>query len=345
MWTDWYNDGDSSVRQYETHHLVELRAILEQDYRANGGYAIAGPSSGGFGALSYGARHPDMFSAVVTFSGSQDRNYHDVAARRAIDGVTTQPSSGGPLYGYWGGPVTQEVRWRDHNPIDLAGNLEGVRVDVSWGNGLPGPLVDSNEVFDPIEAAVVDPNNYLMARFAELENQYGKDLDYHNGYYGNGTHHWTYWRRELTRTLPMIMAAIADGPRPTPAKFTYRTAEESFSVWDWTFSTADRDRRVFTEVKVNTKSPTETVLKAIGNGTLHVTTPASFTPGGSYKVNGDVVTADAAGRLRFDVSVGDSFFHFHGLLDLEPIDRPSAYTTYGSGLATAPFTKVTITPA
>jgi hypothetical protein len=143
----------------------------------------------------------------------------------------------------------------------------------------------------------------------------------------------------------MIMAAIEDGPRPTPAKFTYRTAEERFEVWDWQFETADRDRRVFSEVKVNHESPTETVVKAIGNGTLHVTSPAEFTPGGSYKVNGSTVTADATGRLRFDLEVGDSSAHFHGLLDGEPIDRRWAYDEYGSGLAIDDFTKVTITPA
>jgi S-formylglutathione hydrolase FrmB len=186
LWTNWYNEGDSSIRQYETHHLVELRDILEADYRANGGYAIAGLSSGGFGALSYAARRPDMFSAMASMSGSQDRNYHDVAARRVIDGMTTVSSSGGPLYGYWGGPVTQEVRWRDHNPIDLAPNLEGVTLDVAWGNGLPGPLVDSYEVGDPVETAVNEPNLYLMSRFADLEAHHGKDLDYHNGYYGSG---------------------------------------------------------------------------------------------------------------------------------------------------------------
>ncbi|HEX4460179.1 MAG TPA: alpha/beta hydrolase-fold protein, partial [Polyangia bacterium] len=54
-YSDWYNDGLGGAPGWETFHLVELRQIIEQQFRAATVRAIAGVSMGGFGALSYAA--------------------------------------------------------------------------------------------------------------------------------------------------------------------------------------------------------------------------------------------------------------------------------------------------
>jgi hypothetical protein len=54
---------------WETFHLTELRQILERGLGAGGQRAIAGLSMGGFGAMSYAGRRPDLFRAAAAFSG------------------------------------------------------------------------------------------------------------------------------------------------------------------------------------------------------------------------------------------------------------------------------------
>jgi S-formylglutathione hydrolase FrmB len=51
----------------------ELVPWIDATYRtiaARRGRAIAGVSMGGYGALSYAARHPDTFAAAASFSGA-----------------------------------------------------------------------------------------------------------------------------------------------------------------------------------------------------------------------------------------------------------------------------------
>jgi S-formylglutathione hydrolase FrmB len=65
-YTDWYV-GDQPVQpMWETYHVGELVPWIDATYRTiatRGGRAIAGLSMGGYGALSYAARHPSTFAA------------------------------------------------------------------------------------------------------------------------------------------------------------------------------------------------------------------------------------------------------------------------------------------
>ena len=57
-----------AVGDYETYLLKELRAAVETRWSV-GRHALAGKSSGGYGALVNTMRHPDLFSAVACHSG------------------------------------------------------------------------------------------------------------------------------------------------------------------------------------------------------------------------------------------------------------------------------------
>lgn len=57
-----------AVGDYETYLLEELRALVEARWPIST-HAIAGKSSGGFGALVHAMRFPELFSAVVCHSG------------------------------------------------------------------------------------------------------------------------------------------------------------------------------------------------------------------------------------------------------------------------------------
>src|SRR3954454_1424072 len=74
-YTNWYRDGGGGRPAWETYHVDQLIALVDRCFRtiaARHGRAIAGLSMGGFGALSYAARHPDLFAAAASFSGGVD---------------------------------------------------------------------------------------------------------------------------------------------------------------------------------------------------------------------------------------------------------------------------------
>ncbi|GGP62682.1 alpha/beta hydrolase [Streptomyces melanogenes] len=75
-YSDWagHTDGNFAPR-WETFHVEQLLPWIDANFatvRDRSGRAIAGASMGGYGALRYGGRHPELFSAVGAFSGGTD---------------------------------------------------------------------------------------------------------------------------------------------------------------------------------------------------------------------------------------------------------------------------------
>ena len=70
--------NSSATGQYEDHLIEELVPFIDGRYRtlAEAGYrAIAGKSSGGYGALVQAMRHPDIFGAAACHSGDMNFDY------------------------------------------------------------------------------------------------------------------------------------------------------------------------------------------------------------------------------------------------------------------------------
>ena len=66
-----YLDSPATGR-YETHVCAELIPLVDRRFRtiaARDGRAVAGKSSGGFGALLLAMRHPELFAAVASHAG------------------------------------------------------------------------------------------------------------------------------------------------------------------------------------------------------------------------------------------------------------------------------------
>src|SRR3990167_245262 len=59
----------SATGNYETMLIHELVPHIDQQFRTNGYRVVMGKSSGGYGALVLGTRHPDIFHAVGSHSG------------------------------------------------------------------------------------------------------------------------------------------------------------------------------------------------------------------------------------------------------------------------------------
>jgi S-formylglutathione hydrolase FrmB len=211
FYSDWWNHGAGNKPGWETFHLTELRQILERGLGAGERRAVAGLSMGGFGAMSYAGRHPELFDAAAAFSGVLDPLHPTVAP------ITTRPypqwlmeTFMTPL-GYdplalWGDPAAQAAIWQAHNPVDLVASLRGLKLYVSCGNGQVGPLdppgTDPNGLLVLLEAALLRQN----LKFVERARAAGLDLTV--DLYGAGTHTFPYWERALERALPLLLDAI-----------------------------------------------------------------------------------------------------------------------------------------
>ena len=304
-YSDWYGVtsplGTTTVPSWESYHLRELVPWIDAHYptvAAPGGRVVAGLSSGGGGAMKYAAAHPGLFGYAGSFSGAVNitlPNYYPIGEVSSLLGV---PQDG---HCTWGNPYSQEVIWQDNDPVYLAENLGGTALWAAYGNGSPGELDGPLATPDPIERVVMAMN--LRLDWALAAAGVPATIEF----YGNGTHTWPYWQRDLRRFLAWLTPQLA--PRPAPA-FEVRSARPTFTAWDWSF-VPHRFVREFTYLA----GVSPVGLDVTGSGTLDVVTAAAYAPGARFTVRSGpfagfptttttVVTADAGGRLRFTVDLG-----------------------------------------
>jgi diacylglycerol O-acyltransferase / trehalose O-mycolyltransferase / mycolyltransferase Ag85 len=192
FYSDWL-----SGPAWETFHLTELRRLLEHQFRSGQERAVAGLSMGGFGALSYAARHPGFFRAAASFSGVVHTTYQGARSTDLVQSI-----AGAGSLGLWGDPVTQARTWAAHNPFDLAGRLRGIPVYLSAGNGQPGP-------FDPPTSGVDSLEQLLGEQSVAVADQLrAKHVNVTTDFYGPGHHAWPYWERALHESFPMLTATL-----------------------------------------------------------------------------------------------------------------------------------------
>ena len=189
-YSDWWNDGRGGPPMWETFHLEELLPLLERDWRAGDRRAVAGVSMGGFGAMSYAARHPGLFVAAASFSGM----------------LQTQAPFFRPGEAIWGDRVEQRANWAAHDPVSLAPALRGVALYVSYGSGDHagrGRIVgDLEQWFAGVnERWLVGGNQAFIDRLEGLGIPVTVDA-------GPGTHSWPYWERAMRRSLPLVLGAL-----------------------------------------------------------------------------------------------------------------------------------------
>lgn len=288
----WYSDHFDGSVAWEAYHIGELIPFVDATWRTRAdreSRAIAGLSMGGFGTMSYAARHPHLFSTAGSFSGAVNTADGSVAQASAFEAMA--PFVGTPGDGVWGAYEEWEVNWRTHNPPDLAANLEWTNLWLSTGNGVPVP--GDNPASAPLEAGVYAMNVLFHERLDDI----GKEHVWIDR--GHGTHEWHYWEADLAAYLDWLDGHLATPPA-RPEAFSYRSAEPAFSAWGWDFS-VDRLAQEFVQVEEVSAAG----LTATGSGVLHVVTAPVGDPGGRYEVtDAGVVTADSAGRLRFAVDLG-----------------------------------------
>lgn len=296
-YTDWYNGGQFGPPAWETYHVEQLIPWIDRRYRtiaSRKGRAIAGLSMGGGGAIKYAARHPDTFVHAAGFSPAVDITHPALIALNQL-GSASPDGSNSPAYGPY---ATQEVRWRGANPVDLAENLRGVDVTLRTGNGLAGG--EYGGTGDPVEMAVYQMAVTLHERLGSL------GIDHLWDDYGNGSHTWPYWQRDLRLELPLTMADFADPPA-RPRRFSFTAIEPRYEDYGWRVR-LERPQLEFSRLEV--RGPRRFALS--GSGSAIVRTPPRFEPDASYRLTltgdggNDRVTARANedGALRIPVELG-----------------------------------------
>lgn len=184
-YSDWWNAGRGGAPAWETFHLTELPDILVREWRASDRWAIAGTSMGGYGAMHYATAHPGLFRAAASFSGMLDPLGSD------FDGG----------YMLWGDREAQAGIWAAHDPVGMAGALEGMTLFVAWHDGQPGPLDPPGTTVDGMEAWLAPHSAAFVARLDELGIPVTVET-------GPGTHTMAYVEQGLHAALPLLLAAL-----------------------------------------------------------------------------------------------------------------------------------------
>jgi diacylglycerol O-acyltransferase/trehalose O-mycolyltransferase len=200
----WYSNWRDGEFQWETYHIEVMLPWLESHLRVlgDGHRAIAGPSMGGFGAMSYAARHPGLFAAAAGFSGAVDFLHLDRIS--ALYTYLGHPVAGTPNGPIWGDPVTNYDIWLDHDPGTHVDGLAGMKIFLACGNGLPGgPHEDlgSPELYG-VEVLIQMMNQSFAQTLADA------GVEHQTWFYGPGYHNWPYYKDSFAWALPQLMDAI-----------------------------------------------------------------------------------------------------------------------------------------
>ena len=196
----WYSNWNDLEYQWERFHISVLQHYVNETWRTlPDDIGVAGLSMGGFGALSYAARHRGMFKVAASFSGAVDMLYGAPATGVIFTELHSQ--YGTPDDSVWGNQVTDEPNWAAHNPASLAANLKGTKILLASGTGTPGgPQGDdqSNPGVYALENGVFQMNLSLV-RALDLAGIAHTDDFYPGGYHG-----WPYWQADMHWALPII---------------------------------------------------------------------------------------------------------------------------------------------
>ncbi|MES9536897.1 MULTISPECIES: alpha/beta hydrolase family protein [unclassified Actinomadura] len=302
--TDWADPRTAlGPSKWETFHVDQLIPWIDRNLRTvprREGRAVAGLSQGGFGAMSYAARHPSLFVSAASFSGAPDIAYDPVVSVGAAGVVSyiAAVEDGVHPDAIFGSRLANAVNWRGHDPATLAPNLRGMRLELRTATGVPGPF--DPPVPDPaaigIEALTHASTVSFHRRLESLEIPSRYDD------YVLGTHTFPYWARDLRRHMGPLMRTFAAPPRP-PATVSYRSIDPTWSQWGWTVSLRRPKAQQFSVLA--DASPSGFALRAAGTAT--VTTPASYRPGARLVIGVTrgrthktiTTSAGPSGRLTF----------------------------------------------
>jgi S-formylglutathione hydrolase FrmB len=310
-YTNWYNSGKGGPPEWENFHIRQLVPYIDSHFRTiknRNERATMGESMGGYGAMEYAAKFPELFGTAISFSGAVDiaepPNVVGPLASFIIgvmakgDGATKQKSP-------FGNFNKNFIVWQNHDPTDLVKNLSNTNLYLYTGNGTPGPLdttLTATALSENIE------NIVYLSTMAFYNALTAAGIHPFLDYYGNGTHSWPYWDRDLESVLPMLMNDFKQENK-IPRLMIYKSADTSFSQWGYKIE-MKRKIIAFSSITINSNNE----LTFSGVGTATITTPPIFQPGKGYEISYVInhktthydVTANENGSLVFEIKLSSN---------------------------------------
>lgn len=194
----WYTDSATApADKYESHIVRELIPDVERRYRARAsreGRAVAGLSMGGYGALKFGLKYPEMFALAASMSGAVD-----IASWRAGDDLPRGPigETIRQTFGPPGGAVMAEndlFRLVREMPAGRVKTLPFLYLDCGTEDALR--LLPRNLAFANLLAERKIPHEYRQLP---------------------GDHNWAYWDKQVQEVLRLAAAKLATPARAAAA--------------------------------------------------------------------------------------------------------------------------------
>jgi diacylglycerol O-acyltransferase / trehalose O-mycolyltransferase len=203
----WYTNWLDGSRQWETFHIDVMIPYLEShlDTLGDGHRAVAGASMGGFGSMSYSARHPGLFAAAGGISGAVDLLY--LQQLSAEGSALINPIISTPDASQWGDPVTNYAEWQAHDPASNIEGLRGMEIFLTSANGLVGGAYD--DLTGPTAAGYYAVENLTWQMSRSLASKLeAAGIEHRTFFFGPGYHDWPYFREELVWVLPQLTSAV-----------------------------------------------------------------------------------------------------------------------------------------
>ncbi len=170
------NDGRAGCNEYENHIVNDVLTYVDRSFRtirSRSGRAIAGNSMGGYGALTLTMRHPDLFCAASSMSGSLyfQHEKHPTDSEYPTSLMAVLPRE-------------------DYDCFRLAESFgrTGRELAIHFHCGTEDYLLQCNRDFH-----------------AHLERL---KIAHHYREYA-GEHDWAYWEQHMQETVDFIMASVA----------------------------------------------------------------------------------------------------------------------------------------
>jgi S-formylglutathione hydrolase FrmB len=303
--TDWVDRTTAlGPSRWETFHIDDVLPWVDanlQTIASRKGRAVAGLSQGGFGAMTYAARHPDLFSSVASFSGAPEiaRDPDVAVGAAAVIYATAYGLDGVQPEAMFGSRVTNAINWEGHDPAYLIGNLRATAIHLWTATGVNGPYDPTpNPGGTGIEAlthgSTLHFHDHLVAEDVPS--------DYHD--YTFGTHTWPYWARDLREYVGPMMREFAHPMMPVSASYT--SIDKRWSQWGWRVGFHRDAAQEFGSIASGTRRG----FAITGTGTASVVTPRFYLAGSAVTVTiGDhthKVRVRPDGRLKVAVPLGGS---------------------------------------
>jgi len=174
----WYTDSATVPSdKYETYILEELIPDVDSRLRTirdRRGRAVAGCSMGGYGALKFGLKHPEVFALAASMSGALD-------ATSRIDDESIMRTFG----------ETNSIERKSNDVQQLAQEFPSERIKL-----LPYFYLDCGQD---------DPWLAINRRFSNVLSEHRIAHEYRQL---PGSHSWPYWDRQVREVLRVAAATM-----------------------------------------------------------------------------------------------------------------------------------------